>query len=136
LAEAEGRVVAHAMIVDRRLYLGHEMDVALDVGYVEHVAILPEAQGAGHGSAVLREIGRIIREEYELGALATGNHAFYERLGWEIWAGPTAVRTADGEHVRSVEQDGHVMVVRTLRSPAGMALDAPISVDGRSGEPW
>jgi len=136
IAEADGRIVAHAMVIDRRLYLGHEMDVALDVGYVENVATLPQAQGAGHAASVMREIGRIIGDEYALGALATGSSAFYERLGWETWAGPTSVRTVDGERMRSVDQDGHVMVLRTPRTPAGMTLDAPIAVDWRSEEPW
>lgn len=136
LAEVDGRLVAHAMIVDRRIYLGHEMDLALDVGYVEHVATLPEVQGAGHGASVMREIGRIIGEEYQLGALATGSNAFYERLGWETWIGPTAVRMVDGERVRSADQDGHVMILRTPRTPPGMSPDAPIAVDWRSEEPW
>ena len=136
MSEVNGRIVAHAIIVDRRLYLGDEMDVALDVGYVENVATLPAAQGAGHAASVMREIGRIIREEYALGALATGSNAFYERLGWETWIGPTAVRMADGERVRSADQDGHVMVLRTPRTPPRMALDAPIAVDWRSEESW
>lgn len=136
MAELDGRVVAHAMIVDRRLYLGHEMDIALDVGYVENVATAPEAQGAGHGSAVMREIGRIIRDEYALGALATGSNAFYESAGWETWTGPTAVRTADGERLRSADEDGSVMVLRTPRSPQGLALDEPIAIDWRAGDPW
>ncbi len=136
VADLEGRAVAHALIVDRRLYLGHEMDLALDVGYVEHVATLPSAQGAGHGATVMREVGRIIADEYQLGALATGSNAFYERLGWETWAGPTFVRTADGELLRTAAEDGHVMVLRTPRTPAGMSLDAPIAVDWRPDEPW
>jgi len=136
MAETDGRIVAHAMIIDRRMYLGHEMDVALDVGYVEHVATLPEAQGAGHGASVMREIGRIINDEYELGALATGSNGFYQRLGWETWMGPTGVRTADGERVRSADQDGHVMVLRTRRTPTDLALEDPIAVDWRSTEPW
>lgn len=136
MAEDAGHIVAHAMIVDRRLYLGHEMDVALDVGYVENVATLPEAGGAGYGTAVMGEIGRIIGDEYQLGALATGSNAFYARLGWETWEGPTSVRTADGELVRSAAQDGHVMVLRTPRTPQGMTLDMPIAVDWRAEEPW
>jgi aminoglycoside 2'-N-acetyltransferase I len=135
-AEADGRIVAHAMIVDRRLYVGHEMDVALDAGYVEHVATLAEASSAGHGSAVMREIGRIIGDEYALGALATGSNAFYERLGWQTWRGPTFVRTADGERLRSAEEDGHVMILRTPRTPPTITLDAPIAVDWRPVEPW
>jgi GNAT superfamily N-acetyltransferase len=136
VAELDGRAVAHAMIVDRRLYVGHEMDLALDVGYVEHVATLPSAQGAGHGASVMRKVARIIGDEYQLGALATGSNAFYQRLGWETWAGPTFVRTADGELLRSAAEDGHVMVLRTPRTPPGTSLDAPIAVDWRPAEPW
>jgi aminoglycoside 2'-N-acetyltransferase I len=136
MAEVGGRAVAHAMIVDRRLYAGHEMDLALDVGYVENVATLPSAQGSGHGASVMREVGRIINQEYQLGALATGSSAFYERLGWEAWAGPTFVRTADGELLRSAHQDGHVMVLRTPRTPPGLSLQLPIAVDWRAEEPW
>ena len=79
--EGDGRLLAHAMIVDRRLYIGHEGDLALDVGYVENVATHPDLHGRGHGTRVMREIGRIVRDEYVLGALATGRNAFYERLG-------------------------------------------------------
>ena len=136
LGEMEGHVVAHAMIVDRRMYLGHEADVALDVGYVEHVATLPELQGHGHGAAVMRDIDRIIRDEYALGALATGSIGFYERLGWETWLGPTSVRMVEGERVRSTEDDGNVMIRRTSRSPADLDLRAPIAIDWRAEEPW
>jgi aminoglycoside 2'-N-acetyltransferase I len=130
------RVVAHAMIVDRRIYLGHEPDLALDVGYVENVATLPELQGQGHGAAAMREIGRIIRDEYVLGALATGSNGFYEALGWETWRGPTFVRMLDGLRVRSADEDGHVMILRTPRTPADLDLAGPIAVDWRPEEPW
>lgn len=130
------RATAHAMIVDRRIYLGHEPDLALDVGYVEHVATWPELQGGGHGTAVMREIGRIIGEEYALGALATGSNRFYERLGWETWRGPTSVRMQDGQRVRSADEDGSVMILRTPRTPADLDPTGPIAVDWRVEEPW
>ena len=136
MAEVASRVVAHAMVVDRRIYVGHEMDVALDAGYVEHVATLPELEGLGHGSTVMREVNRIIRDEYALGGLGTGSIGFYERLGWEKWLGPTSVRMPDGERVRSPRDDGHVMILRTPRTPPSLALDAPIAVDWRADEPW
>jgi aminoglycoside 2'-N-acetyltransferase I len=136
IAEVGGRSVAHAMIVDRRIYLGHEPDQALDVGYVENVATLPELQGAGHGTAVMRAIDEIIEDEYALGALSTGDNGFYERLGWETWPGPVQVRMLDGERVRSLDEDGHVMVLRTPRTPADLDLSGPIAVDWRPEEPW
>jgi len=135
IAEVDRRIVAHAMIVDRRLYVGDEMDVALDTGYVEHVATLPSEQRRGHGAAVMREVDRIIGEEYVLGGLATGSNAFYERLGWETWRGPTSVRMPDGERVRSAPDDGGVMVLRTPRTPP-LSLEEPIAADWRVEEPW
>jgi aminoglycoside 2'-N-acetyltransferase I len=136
MAEAGGRVVAHAMIVDRQLYLGDDAATSLDVGYVELVATLPAVQGQGHGSAVMRVVGEIIGQEYVLGALSTGSNGFYERLRWETWRGPTAVRMADGDRVRSPSEDGHVMVLRTPRTPPELSLEAPISVDWRPGDVW
>jgi GNAT superfamily N-acetyltransferase len=134
--QAAGEILAHAMIVDRGLYLGHEPDVAVDVAYVEWVAAQPAAQGEGHGTQVMREIGRIIVDEYSLGALATSSNGFYERLGWQTWRGPTFVRMPDGERVRSASEEGHVMVLRTPRTPTSLDLGGPIAVDSRSGEPW
>jgi aminoglycoside 2'-N-acetyltransferase I len=136
MAEVGGKVVAHAMIIDRRLYVGHEFDTAIDAGYVENVATLPAMQGGGHGAATMRRISEIIGEEYALGALATGSNAFYEKLGWETWRGPTWIRMPDGERVRSARDDGHVMVLRTPRTPASLDLSGPISVDWRPEEPW
>lgn len=136
MAELGGRVVSHAMIIDRPLYLGHEADIAIDVGYVENVATLPDVQGQGHSSATMRRVAEIIREEYALGALATASNAFYERLGWETWAGPTSVRMPDGERVRSPKEDGHVLILRTPRTPASLDLHAPIACDWRPEEPW
>ena len=134
--EGDGRLLSHAMIVDRRLYIGHEGDLALDVGYVENVATHPELQGRGHGARVMREVGRIVGEEYVLGALATGRNAFYEALGWETWLGPTWVRMLDGQRVRSADEDGDVMVLRTPRAPSDLDLQGPIAIDWRPEEPW
>lgn len=136
MGELDGRVIAHAMIIDRRLYLGHEADLALDVGYVEHVATLPEFQGQGHGAATMHRVGEIIGEEYVLGALATGRNGFYQRLGWATWGGPTSVRMPDGERLRSPTQDGHVMILRTPRTSTELAIDGPICIDWRTGDSW
>jgi aminoglycoside 2'-N-acetyltransferase I len=136
VAEVDGTPVAHAMVVDRALYFGGGQGVQIDAGYVEHVATRPDARHAGHATAVMREVGRIIDEEYEIGALATGSRAFYEPLGWELWRGPTFVRSQDGEWLRSSDSDGHVMVLRTSRTPADLDVASPIAVDWRPGEPW
>lgn len=136
MAEVDGRVVAHAMLVDRRIYVGAELDTALDGAYVENVATLPDEQGGGHATAVMKEASRIIGEEYEIGALGTRDQQFYSRLGWIVWDGPAYVRTPDGERLRTAGSDGEVMVLRTDRTPVGIALTEPIAVDWRAGEPW
>jgi len=93
IAEADGRVVAHASVVQRELHsAGHR----LRTGYVEAVATRPSRQREGLGSLVIGEVGELIDRTYRLGALATGVVGFYERLGWMAWEGPTRVRTAAG----------------------------------------
>ena len=51
------------------------------------------SRDAGHARDRCRDPG----ERYELGALGTGAHHFYERLGWQVWRGPLFVRTDDGD---------------------------------------
>ena len=132
LLEADGRILSHASVVTRVLEAG---GTALRTGYVEAVATWPELQRQGHGSAVMREIGDVIGANYELGALGTGEFAFYESLGWEHWRGPCSVRTPGGA-VRTPAEDGYIMVLRTPATPPDLDLDAPISCEWRSGDVW
>ena len=129
--DLDGVIVSHASVVERELRVaGH----ALRTGYVEAVATAPDYQGRGHGTRVMRAIGAVIEAGYELGALGTGEHGFYERLGWRIWQGPTSVRTAAGER-RTPDEDGGIMVLFTPTTPA-IELDAPISCEWRPGDVW
>ncbi len=131
IAEADGRVVAHASVVQRELHsAGHR----LRAGYVEAAATRPSRQREGLGSLVIGEVGELIDRTYRLGALATGVVGFYERLGWVAWEGPTSVRTAAGL-VRTPEEDGNVFVRLTPTSPE-LDLSAPISCDWRPGDVW
>ncbi|HEY6607797.1 MAG TPA: aminoglycoside 2'-N-acetyltransferase [Candidatus Limnocylindria bacterium] len=136
LAEASGRVVSHAMIVDRAAYVGHEADQAIDVGYVELVATRRALAGSGVGAEVMREVARIIGDEYALGALSTDDRSRYEALGWHAWSGPTLARTADGTLVRTPDADDSVMVLRTARTPQQLDAAGPIAIDWRSGALW
>jgi aminoglycoside 2'-N-acetyltransferase I len=131
LVEEGGAIVSHASVVERQLHTnGHE----LATGYVEAVATWPIHQGRGYASAVMQEVGEYIDRTFQLGALGTGRHAFYERLGWVPWRGPTAVRTDRGL-VRTPEEDGNVLVRLTPTSPR-LDLSAPISCDWRRGDVW
>jgi len=81
-------------------------------------------------------IDGFIDERYELGALGTGRHSFYARLGWVSWQGPTWIRERDGSLRRSPDEDGQIMVRLTPMTPRGLDLASPIAVDWRPGEVW
>lgn len=131
ILEEGGAIVAHASVVERELHTsGHR----LATGYVEAVATWPIHQRRGYGSALMREVDEYIDQTFRLGALDTGSSAFYERLGWVVWKGPTFVRTDSGL-IRTGEEDGQVLVRLTLTSPE-LDLSAPISCDWRPGDVW
>lgn len=123
-------VVGHAAVVPRPLYVG---PATLRAGYVEGVATAPAWQRRGVGTLVMREAAALVRAAYDLGALSTGAHAFYERLGWERWRGPTYVRRG-AERVRTPDEDDGVMVLRVGATPVDLA--APIACDERPGDDW
>ncbi|MGH2691599.1 MAG: GNAT family N-acetyltransferase [Actinomycetota bacterium] len=130
ILEEDGMVAAHASVVERELHTsGHR----LVTGYVEAVATRPDLQRRGHGSALMREVGEYIDRAFQLGALG-GEPAFYERLGWVVWEGPTSVRTESGL-IRTPEEDGYVLVRLTPTTPE-LDLSAPISCEWRSGDVW
>ena len=125
----DGEIVAHGLVVERALEIDHH---PMRTGYVEAVATTPLRQGRGHGTSVMRAIGDEIRARFELGALGTGSHGFYERLGWETWAGPSSVRTPEGER-RTPDDDGYIMILRTRSTPP-LHPGAPISCEWRPGD--
>jgi aminoglycoside 2'-N-acetyltransferase I len=131
LAEEDGAIVAHAAVVERPIEIDGR---PIRTGYVEAVATALERRGTGLGTRVMEEVARIIRAGYELGMLGTGVQAFYERLGWQTWRGPSAVRTATGE-VPSPDEDGYLMVLLTGTTPA-LDPTARITCDDRPGDAW
>jgi aminoglycoside 2'-N-acetyltransferase I len=131
IVQKSGAIVAHASVVEREL---HTSGLRLATGYVEAVATLPSHQRRGYGSAVMREVDEHIDRTFRLGALDTGSPAFYERLGWVVWKGPTFVRTDSGL-IRTAEDDGQVLVRLTPASPE-LDLSASISCDWRPGDVW
>ncbi len=77
---------------------------------------------------------QFLRREFELGALSTSRHSFYERLGWERGRGPTFVRHGR-QLVRTQGEDDGVMVLRFGRSTE-VDLDRSISCEARNGDDW
>jgi aminoglycoside 2'-N-acetyltransferase I len=131
ILELDGRIVAHASVVERELRVGGR---TLRTGYVEAVATTPDRQGKGLGSLLMDDVTAWIRDRFELGALGTGRHSFYERLGWRTWAGPSSVRTPNGDR-QTPDDDGYILVLATPSSPA-LDLSAPICCDWRAGDVW
>jgi aminoglycoside 2'-N-acetyltransferase I len=131
LADVDGTIVSHASVVERELHVAGR---PIRTGYVEAVGTAPNHQGRGHGSAVMRDATAYVRETFELGALATGAHGFYERMGWQTWRGPTFVRASNGPR-RTPEEDGFILVLLTPTSPP-IDITTEISCDWRPGDVW
>jgi aminoglycoside 2'-N-acetyltransferase I len=129
--EQDGRVASHASVVERVLWVD---DQPLRTGYVEAVATDPQLQGLGLGTRVMGEASAHIQEAFQLGALGTGSHGFYRRLGWETWGGPTLVRAPDGLR-RTPDEDGYILVLRTPTTPA-IVTSASLICDWREGDVW
>ena len=129
--ERDGTILAHAAVVGRELHAGAE---PLRTGYVEAVATRPVDQRRGFGTRVIRAVNDHIRATYQLGALSTGSHAFYARLGWASWLGPTGVRTPSGT-VPTPEDDDGIMILTTPASPP-LDRHAFLSCPWRSGDVW
>jgi aminoglycoside 2'-N-acetyltransferase I len=133
LVADDATIVGHASVVPRELHVAGR---PLRTGYVEAVAIDPERHGQGLGSRLMGEVNGYVTSHYELGALGTERHAFYERLGWQTWQGPTSVRTADGERP-TPDEDGYILVLPTPTTPfVPLDLTLPLSCDWRSGDVW
>ncbi len=131
IAEREGAIVAHAAVVERVLHVNGS---PLRTGYVEAVATSPALPGEGIGSQLMSAVGAHLLDGFELGALGATRIAFYERLGWRVWRGPSAVRT-DAGPVPTPDDDGAIMVLPTRASP-NLDLTVPISCDWRPGDVW
>jgi aminoglycoside 2'-N-acetyltransferase I len=129
--DVDGRIVSHASVVEREI---HVAGVPLRTGYVEAVATAPDEQRHGYGSAVMRAVNEHVEAKYEIGALGTGSQPFYERLGWQVWRGPSSVRLAEGDQP-TPDEDGYIMVL-TTPSTAAVDLTGPISCEWRPGDVW
>jgi len=132
--DERGVLVSHAEWVTRWLQpAGHPV---LRTAYVEAVATVPERQGQGLATAVLRHLSDVLGSDptWDLGALSPSDPAFYARLGWELWQGPLAIRRA--ESVEPSPPDEQVMILRLPRTPATLDLTSLLTAEWRVGELW
>jgi len=130
LAIDEGRVLAHGSVVSRRLFQGER---PLRCGYVEAVAVHPDAQRQGLGSAVMAAL-EDLAPAYDLLALSASKRGvpLYVSRGWSLWRGPSSVLTPDGP-VPTPDDDGSIYV---LPGGSGVDPDGPITCDWREGDVW
>jgi aminoglycoside 2'-N-acetyltransferase I len=131
LLDDDGSLISHASVVARHLETRERM---WRTGFVEAVATRPDVQERGHGTTVMRAVNAHIAESYELGALSTGENAFYERLGWQTWRGDVGVRTERGAELMPSEK-GCAMVLLTDAS-AGVDPTGLITCEWRPGDVW
>jgi len=142
LAWAEGALVGHASVVQRRLLHAGR---ALRTGYVEGVGERAEVVGAaddvlergherGHGAALMTALEHVIRGAYDLGALGATDDAvaLYEGRGWRRWEGPSSALTPRGI-VRTPAEDGAIWV---LPGTAALDLAGELTCDWRDGDVW
>ncbi len=131
LGAIDGRLVSHALWLERRLRVGG--GPWLNAAYIEGVATHPDHRGRGYGSAVMRRVAQEI-SGFDLGALSPAVPEWYERLGWERWRGPLLIEK-DGVVEATSYEDELVMVYRTPRTGA-LDLTASLTGEWRSFEPW
>ena len=129
LARLDGRLVGHACWVTR--WLQPDGLPLLRTAYVEAVAVHPDHQRRGIGGHVMHQLAAQV-QDYDLVALSPAVKPFYMRLGWEPWAGPTAIRT---DACSLPTPDEEIMILRTRRTPP-LDLNARISAEWREGELW
>lgn len=126
-----GAIIAHAAVIQRRLFYG---DDALRCGYVEGVAVREDCRGRGLAHALLDGVEQVIRGAYQVGAASSSEAArrVYAARGWLPWRGPTSVLAPAGP-MRTPDDDGGVYVL-----PVGISLDtsAALACDWRAGDVW
>jgi aminoglycoside 2'-N-acetyltransferase I len=131
LAFAGDELVGHGSLVLRRF---RHAGRTLRAGYVEAVAVRSDARRRGHAAAMMRELERLVRGGYDLGALSTSEaaRALYRGRGWRPWLGTTWALTPDGV-IRTADEDGSTLV---LGGPARLDLTGDLVCDWREGDLW
>jgi aminoglycoside 2'-N-acetyltransferase I len=127
----DGELIGHASVVQRRLLHGGR---ALRAGYVEGVAVRADRRRRGHASVMMRELERVVRGAYEIGALGATDDgaALYTVRGWQRWLGATFALTPGGVE-RTAEDDGFVYV---LPHSVPLDLTGELTCDWRDGDVW
>jgi aminoglycoside 2'-N-acetyltransferase I len=131
LVHADGELVAHGAVVQRRMLHGGR---TLRVGYVEAVAVHPAVRRRGHASALMAALEDVIRPGFDAGALSASDAGalLYASRGWQRWRGTTWALTPEGR-VRTADEDDALFV---LPGALPLDLDGEITCDWRTGDLW
>ncbi|ANP49670.1 aminoglycoside 2'-N-acetyltransferase I [Streptomyces griseochromogenes] len=123
-------LAAHGAVVMRRI---RHRGRWLRTGYVEAVAVRPDARRKGLGGRVLGELERVIERAYDLGALSASPEGalLYTARGWQRWAGQVHGLSPDGI-VRLPEEEGDMYVWPALAGPLDPARE--FVLDWRDGD--
>ncbi|MEU2926577.1 GNAT family N-acetyltransferase [Streptomyces sp. NPDC007251] len=123
-------LAAHGSVVMRRI---RHRGRWLRTGYVEAVAVRPDARRTGLGGRVLGELERIIGRAYDLGALSASEDGarLYTARGWQRWPGQVHALSPDGI-VRLPDEEGDVFVRPALAGPLDPAGE--LVFDWRDGD--
>ncbi|WP_031485267.1 GNAT family N-acetyltransferase [Streptomyces bicolor] len=126
----EGRLLAHGSVVMRRV---RHRDRWLRVGYVEAVAVRPDARRTGLGGRVMAELERVIDRAYDAGMLSASDEgaALYTARGWEVWSGRVCALGPQGV-VRLPDEEGSTFVRPALAGPLDPAFE--LVFDWRDGD--
>jgi aminoglycoside 2'-N-acetyltransferase I len=123
-------LAAHGSVVMRRV--GHR-GRWLRTGYVEAVAVRPDARRTGLGGRVIGELERIIDRAYGLGALSASEDGarLYTARGWQRWPGRVHALSPDGI-VRLPDEEGDVFLRTALAGP--LDPSGELVLDWRDGD--
>jgi aminoglycoside 2'-N-acetyltransferase I len=125
LVHDDAGLAAHGSVVQRRV---RHRERWLRTGYVEAVAVRPDARRRGLGGRVLGELERVIERAYDLGALSASQEGalLYTARGWQRWDGQVHGLSPDGI-VRLPDEEGSLYVwparAGSLRPDCEFVLD-------------
>jgi aminoglycoside 2'-N-acetyltransferase I len=123
-------IVAHGAVAPRAVRID---DVEEIIGYVEAIAVGPRFWRQGIGTALMEEITKICKSQYQFSMLSTGEKDFYRRFGWVDFKGESYVDLGE-KVVRSEEEDEGLMYLGV-----GNYLNlSPLKVvcKSRAGDAW
>ncbi|MEU6555795.1 GNAT family N-acetyltransferase [Streptomyces sp. NPDC046915] len=123
-------LAAHGSVVMRR---ARHRGRWLRVGYVEAVAVRPDARRTGLGGRVMGALERIVDRAYDLGALSASEDGapLYTARGWQLWTGRIHALSPDGI-VRLPDEEDTTYLRPALAGPPDPAHE--LLFDWRDGD--